>query len=339
MPEKEKKTEGVSRRDFLKFGTIAAGTLIGSTTLLAACSPETVTETVTNTATKTATTTATATTTTTATTTVEVPFRAAVSTGYIVYDSKKCCGCVTCMATCSLVHEGEVNLSLARIQIAQNNFGKFPYDIQMAVCRQCEYPACVQSCPTEACHVDEANGNVRVIDQDLCIGCMACIAACPQQPHRPVWDALKQKATKCDLCLNTPYWDEDGGPGGKQACVEACPMHALKFVSTMPAQQETEGYDVNLRTANWAVMGLAENMEAFTIRVMAGENGRISGPGRGSAFIVYPGGSVPITITPDEGYQVADVTIDGVSVGAVESYVFENITASHILTASFEPAG
>jgi len=80
-------------------------------------------------------------------------------------------------------------------------------------------------------------------------------------------------------------------------------------------------------------------MEAYQIAVVAGDNGRIAGPGRGNAFILYPGASAPITITPNEGYEVADVTVDGVSVGAVTSYTFENITASHILTATFEPAG
>jgi protein NrfC len=341
MPEKKKKIEGVSRRDFLKYGTLAAGTLISSTALLAACATEATTETETKTLTKTetATKTATATATTTKTETVEVPFKAAVSTGYLVYDSRKCAGCVTCMASCSLVHEGEVNLSLARIQIAQNSFGKFPDDIQMAICRQCETPLCVQNCPTGACHVDEANGNVRVIDQDLCIGCKTCLAACPYEPHRTIWDAVKRKATKCDLCINTPYWDETGGPGGKQACVEACPMKALSVVTAMPDQEEWDGYDVNLRTDNWMVMGLAEDMEAYYITIMAGQNGSIAGPGRGTRFIVYPGGSASFTITPSEGYKVADVTVDGNSVGAVTSYTFENVTAGHILAATFAATG
>jgi len=35
-----------------------------------------------------------------------------LSTRYLVYDSKHCAGCYSCMIACSLVHEGEVNLSL-----------------------------------------------------------------------------------------------------------------------------------------------------------------------------------------------------------------------------------
>ena len=64
---------------------------------------------------------------------------------------------------------------------------------------------------------------------------------------------------KCDLCIDTPYWNEKGGPGGKQACVENCPMKAIKFVAETPVQTETEGYDVNLRNDHWLNLGLVDN--------------------------------------------------------------------------------
>ncbi len=44
---------------------------------------------------------------------------------YLVVDTKKCDGCCSCMAACSLVHEGEGNYSLSRIQIAQDAFARF----------------------------------------------------------------------------------------------------------------------------------------------------------------------------------------------------------------------
>ena len=56
-----------------------------------------------------------------------------------------------------------------------------------------------------------------------------------------------EQSPKCDLCVDTPYWKEKGGPKGKQACVEACPMGALKFVAKTPEQVDSIGYDVNLR--------------------------------------------------------------------------------------------
>jgi len=181
------------------------------------------------------------------------------SKGYLVYDSKKCNGCTTCMLSCSLVHNGEQNLSLSRIQIMQDSFGKFPDDIKMAPCRQCVTPVCVQNCPVGAAFVDTENGNVRRIDSEKCIGCQTCLAMCPQQPHRTVWNHITGKATKCDLCIDTPYWNEEGGVNGKQACVECCPMKAIKFVKAVPAQRETEGYDVNLRNDHWLNLGLVDN--------------------------------------------------------------------------------
>jgi len=181
------------------------------------------------------------------------------SQGYLLYDSKKCASCTTCMLSCSLTHYGVQSLSLSRIQIMHDSFGKFPYDVKMAPCRQCKTPVCVENCPVNAAYVDTKNGNVRRIDMKKCIGCKTCIQMCPQQPHRTVWNHELNKSSKCDLCLDTPYWNEKGGPGGKQACVESCPMKAIKFTAQMPDQTETEGYDVNLRNEHWLRLGLVDD--------------------------------------------------------------------------------
>jgi protein NrfC len=173
------------------------------------------------------------------------------STGYIVYDSRLCLGCQSCMYSCSLTHEGEANPTLSRIQIIRDapSFTKYPYDVVMSVCRQCITPLCVQNCPTGAAHVDTANGNIRRIDQEKCIGCQMCIKSCPQRPHRTIWNPAKMKSTKCDLCTDAPYWSQKGGPTGKQACVETCVAKALKLVAEAPLQQDIDGYDINLAPA------------------------------------------------------------------------------------------
>jgi len=181
------------------------------------------------------------------------------SKGYLVYDSKKCIGCTTCMLSCSMVHYGEQSLSLSRIQIIQDSFGKFPDDLQIAPCRQCVTPPCVINCPEGAAYIDTENGNVRRIDEEKCVGCQTCLEMCPQQPHRTIWNHIKGVATKCDLCIDTPYWDEKGGVNGKQACVESCPMKAIKFVQATPDQKETEGYNVNLRNDHWLNLGLVDS--------------------------------------------------------------------------------
>jgi protein NrfC len=129
------------------------------------------------------------------------------SQGYIVYDSRVCWGCQSCMFACSAAHYGEANPALSRIQIIRDapSFTTYPNDIVMAVCRQCVTPVCVSNCPTGAAHIDTEHGNVRVIDTDKCIGCKKCIQMCPQRPHRTVWNPIIKKSTKCDLCLDTPF--------------------------------------------------------------------------------------------------------------------------------------
>ena len=187
-----------------------------------------------------------------------------VCSGYIVVDPKKCSGCQTCMMTCSLVHEGKINTKLARIQVTQDPYGHYPDDIDVHQCRQCVNPACLKACPEPgAMFVDPENGNVRRIDRSKCDGCQECIQACPYTPSRVIWNHEESVAQKCDLCVDTPYWGETGGPGVKQACVEACPMQAIDFTEEVPAQKGDAGYRVNLRGV------CPERQCRFLIRVAA----------------------------------------------------------------------
>lgn len=178
------------------------------------------------------------------------------SEGYLLVDTKKCQGCATCMLACSLVHEGKENLSLSRIQMTQNPFAGTPGDLTLTQCRQCVDPACVEACPTGALGADEINGGIRMVNQSKCIGCMRCIEACPYEPARLQWNPEAKQAQKCDLCADTPYWNEDGGVNGKQACVEVCPVDAIQFTAEIPSQEGDTGYDVNLRGDAWASLGL-----------------------------------------------------------------------------------
>ena len=91
------------------------------------------------------------------------------SGGYLLVDTKKCQGCISCMLACSLVHEGKENPSLSRIQVIQNSFGKFPEDLTLEQCRQCIEPACVEACPSGALFIDSNNENIRRIDSKKCI--------------------------------------------------------------------------------------------------------------------------------------------------------------------------
>ena len=72
--------------------------------------------------------------------------------------------------------------------------------------------------------------------------------------------------------------------------------------------------------------------QKYTITATAGEGGSITPAGEVS---VKEGASQTFTITASEGYAIADVLVDGQSVGAVDSYTFENVTANHTIAAVF----
>ncbi|MBI5443103.1 MAG: 4Fe-4S dicluster domain-containing protein [Deltaproteobacteria bacterium] len=177
------------------------------------------------------------------------------STGYLLADPKKCAGCLSCMLACSVAHEGKESLSLSRIQIVQYPLGKFPADIAVAQCRQCLEPSCVEACPTGALAADPAKGNVRTVDEEKCTGCRKCLDACAFAPGRLVWDLEAQRARKCDLCAGARFLGAAGGPGGRQACADVCPMRAIRFTAAVPAQAGDLGYYVNLRNENWKKLG------------------------------------------------------------------------------------
>ena len=72
-----------------------------------------------------------------------------------------------------------------------------------------------------------------------------------------------------------------------------------------------------------------------TIRASAGANGSITPGGNVS---VRTGSDQTFLITPDEGYAISDVRIDGQSIGAVMRYTFENVRSAHTIEASFTAA-
>jgi Fe-S-cluster-containing hydrogenase component 2 len=141
---------------------------------------------------------------------VEVPLEIQPAIGHVAYDPENCAGCRTCMAVCSLYHEGVVQPELSRIQVLAPVFDIF--EAQGVTCKQCALPNCLDACPVPgAMYINETTG-ARVIDAEKCTGCKVCMEACPQHPNTPIrFDAEKNVAIKCDLC--------DGDP----QCVKFCP--------------------------------------------------------------------------------------------------------------------
>ena len=86
-------------------------------------------------------------------------------------------------------------------------------------------------------------------------------------------------------------------------------------------------------TAHWRYNG---GYRYYTIKATAGAGGSISPYGNVS---VREGSDRTFTITPDKGYAVSNVKIDGKSIGAVRSYTFENVRHAHTIEVIFMKAG
>ena len=88
--------------------------------------------------------------------------------------------------------------------------------------------------------------------------------------------------------------------------------------------------------AHWTYTGGgSSNYSYYTIKATAGTGGSITPSGNVS---VREGRDKTFTITPDKGYTVSNVKIDGRSIGAVKSYTFENVKRAHTIEVSFTRA-
>jgi Fe-S-cluster-containing dehydrogenase component/formate-dependent nitrite reductase membrane component NrfD len=135
-----------------------------------------------------------------------------------VVDHTRCIGCHACTTACK--SENQVPLSVTRTYVKYVDTGYFPQvrrSFQVTRCNQCEDPPCVASCPTAAMH--QRPDGIVDFDKSICIGCKACIAACP-------YDAIfinpdDKSAEKCNFCAHRL------DVGLEPACVVVCPTQAL----------------------------------------------------------------------------------------------------------------
>jgi carbon-monoxide dehydrogenase iron sulfur subunit len=136
-------------------------------------------------------------------------------------NANRCTACKACELACSFAKEGVFAPSLSRIRVVQL------HDAGMnvpTVCSNCSEAPCIPACPTGAVFRDASVPVVR-INEDDCIGCSACVRACPfgaadMNEERGV-------AIMCDLC--------DGNP----TCVKHCMYGALEFDrNSMTAQNK-----------------------------------------------------------------------------------------------------
>ena len=137
---------------------------------------------------------------------------------HLIIDPIRCTGCNSCALTCSFVSEGFFDLSKSRIRVQKNAERA---EATPKVCIQCEEAPCISACPVQALSRDRATGAIHV-DDTLCTGCRACIAACPYDGVG--FDEDSQLPLICNLC--------DGDP----ECVKHCQFaQAIRY-----ATEETE---------------------------------------------------------------------------------------------------
>jgi Fe-S-cluster-containing dehydrogenase component len=137
----------------------------------------------------------------------------------MVVDTRRCIGCKACVLECKA--ENNVPDGFCRDWIVEVVHGKFPnlkMEIRSERCNHCEYPPCVDACPTGASHVNE--GGIVLVSHNKCTGCKACIAACPYDARYVHPDGY---VDKCTFCLHRVQ------EGKEPACVEVCPAMCLEF--------------------------------------------------------------------------------------------------------------
>ncbi|MCK9362377.1 MAG: 4Fe-4S dicluster domain-containing protein [Syntrophales bacterium] len=174
----------------------------------------------------------------------------------MIINLAKCVGCNSCVVKCAQEHFLPSGVLWGKLLIGES--GSFPTAIKHVypvLCNHCKEPKCAEVCPTGA--TQKREDGVIYIDADQCVGCRACVMACPYQvrtfhakrkEHYPgqgftEFEEMGQKlyplelgtVVKCNFCMERidsglkrglkPGVDRDATP----ACVITCPAHARYF--------------------------------------------------------------------------------------------------------------
>lgn len=134
-------------------------------------------------------------------------------------DTLKCVGCSDCVIACQM--ENNVPLGFCRDWVVESVHGTYPQvglELRSERCNHCENAPCVRCCPTGASHIVE--GGVVLVTPGKCIGCGACIQACPYDARYSHPDGYVDKCTFCNHRITE---------GLNPACVSVCPTKCMYF--------------------------------------------------------------------------------------------------------------
>lgn len=135
-----------------------------------------------------------------------------------VLNQSTCIGCDACTVACKAEHE--VPLGVTRTYVKSVDVGVYPTvsrHFQVTRCNQCDNAPCVPICPVTA--MFKRDDGIVDFNRDICIGCKACMAACP---YDAIYiDPESHSAEKCNFCAHRI------DQGLEPACVSVCPEQAI----------------------------------------------------------------------------------------------------------------
>lgn len=162
-------------------------------------------------------------------------------------DTERCIGCWSCAVICKSENDVPLGMWWNRILTAGEDldsprvgeFGGLEMSWVPLACQHCDDPPCMKVCPTSATFVDVEHGHLVEVNQEDCIGCRYCMAACPYgvrvfnwgEPEHPVegFDLGMVEARpigsveKCTMCIHRLI------EGQVPSCVWSCPAQARIF--------------------------------------------------------------------------------------------------------------
>lgn len=135
-------------------------------------------------------------------------------------DLRKCIGCHACTIACKSEHQIPVGVNRCWVKTVEK--GAFPDTSRFffpVLCNQCDDAPCVSICPTNT--LFKRRDGIVDFNSDTCIGCRACMAACPYD--QLFIDPNTKTAEKCNFCANRV--ENKLQP----ACVSVCPTECRIF--------------------------------------------------------------------------------------------------------------